>query len=268
MELIKRLREITGAGILDCRNALQECEQDLDKAIHALKKRGIAKAEKRAGRTASEGRIVCASTNSKAALIELNSETDFVARTDEFIGFAESLANKVLGDGPSAIDEESFQVTAKELSGKVGEKIAIRRAAQVEAKGGFVASYIHSNNKIGVVIAFDGDSSNASQSWPRDIAMHVAAADPLVLRVDQLDPDKIAKQKEIFLAQIENKPAQIQEKIVSGKLDKWYEEVCLLKQPFVKDDSLTVEAYIASMAGNSPVTIKDFKRFELGSEAI
>jgi elongation factor Ts len=267
---VKELRDRTGAGMMDCKKALQETDGDMEAAIDLLRSKGAAKAAKRAGKEASEGAIGSFLENGVAALVELNCETDFVARTDDFQGLARDLAEHVARhatgtnglEAGEALLEQSFQggdrtvdqvVTA--VSAKTGEKIVVRRFARF-ASDGTLGEYVHMTSKIGVLVELDGGSADTA----RDVAMHVAAASPLAVTPDELPEDVVARERAVFEEQVrqEGKPEHIRDRIVEGKLGKFYKENALIEQPFVKDPDQTV----GQMVGNS--TIRRYVRFELG----
>lgn len=264
---VKALRQATGAGMMDCKKALIECDGDLEEAKTYLKKKGIADSKKRAGRTASEGTVVVhiADGGTRALVLEVNSETDFVARNDEFVAFAKSLAKLAAETRCSTVTDllgstwdGGIQVSERvsEQSGKTGEKLVARRLswADLGDKPGAIGNYIH-DGKIGVIVALAAADKadteiEAFNNMARDLAMHIAASDPAVVSSDQLDPAIVAKEKEIFMAQAEatGKPPEIAEKIVMGRLNKWKKEIALLNQPFVKNTDLTVEKHIAAVS--------------------
>ncbi len=285
---VKELRQATGAGMMDCKKALVECNGDLEEAKTFLKKKGIADSAKRAGRTASEGTIVAKLTEdgSRALLLEVNCETDFVARNDDFVGFATSLADFAVQSGANTIGDllgsdwngVAVDEQVKERSGVIGEKLVVRRLAWVGLgdKPGTIGSYIH-DGKIGVLVALsaasDADAGNdALATLAKDVSMHVAATDPMVVSADEIDPAIVAKEKEIFLHQAaeSGKPPEIAEKIVTGRLNKWKKEVALLNQPFVKAPDFTVEKHVAAVSKESlsgSAAVLAFARFRLGEAA-
>lgn len=282
---VKALRQATGAGMMDCKKALIECDGDIEEAKTYLKKKGIADSKKRAGRTASEGTVVVhiADEGTRALVLEVNSETDFVARNDEFVGFAKDLA-KLAADSKcntvpdllgSSWDGIAVSERVSVQSGKTGEKLVVRRLSWVDLgdKPGFIGHYIH-DGKIGVIVALaaadsDDTENEAFQAMAKDLAMHIAASDPAVVSSDQLDPDVVAKEKEIFMAQAEatGKPPEIAEKIVMGRLNKWKKEIALLNQPFVKNTDLSVEKHVAAVskeALSGPAAVVSFARLRVG----
>jgi elongation factor Ts len=267
---VKELRERTGAGMMDCKKALQETDGDVEAAIDLLRSKGAAKAAKRAGKEASEGVIGSYLGDGVGALVEVNCETDFVARTDDFQALATQLAEHAANhstetDGPAEGErllEQAYQggdrtveqvVTG--VSAKTGEKIVVRRFARYQTDG-ILGEYVHMTGKIGVLVELEGASAEVA----RDVAMHVAASNPLAVRPDELPEDVVARERAVFEEQVrqEGKPEHIQERIVEGKLGKFYKENALEEQPFVKDPDQTV----GEMVGDA--TIRRFVRYELG----
>ncbi|MDR1835228.1 MAG: translation elongation factor Ts [Fusobacteriaceae bacterium] len=269
--LVKELRERTGAGMMDCKKALIENNGDMEKAIDFLREKGIAKAVKRGGKIAAEGLIfdAIAADNKEAVLVEFNSETDFVAKNSEFIAFGKKLAQTALEkkiDTVEALQQAEFEAgksieTAKtDLIAKIGENMNIRRMAFVAAKEGFVVTYSHLGGKLGVIVELTGTPTPENIVIGRDIAMHVAAMDPRYLSKEQVTTADLEREKEIARKQLESegKPANIIEKILIGKMNKFYEENCLLNQEFVKDKNLTVEKYAGSLK------VLSFVRYKVG----
>lgn len=246
-QLVKELRERSGAGMMECKKALVENNGDIEAAMEWLRKSGLAKADKKASRVAAEGRIVAAQAPGKAVLVEINCETDFVAKDASFLKFSDTVADVALNSGAAAIDAlkaaaypgaANVEEAAKALIATIGEKIDVRRLARV-ATNGIIGSYIH-GGRIGVLVALKG----GSEELARGIAMHVAAMNPAYVRAEDVPTDFLAKEKEIALAAMsdkeKNKPADILEKIVSGKVHKIVSEVTLLGQPYVLDTNVTV----------------------------
>ncbi|MBA2077921.1 translation elongation factor Ts [Rhodanobacter sp. PCA2] len=246
-QLVKELRERSGAGMMECKKALVENSGDIDAAMEWLRKTGMVKAEKKADRIAAEGRIAAAQANGKAVLVEVNSETDFVAKAPNFIEFTNAVAEAALQASAGDIDAvkaaafpgaASIEEAAKAQTATIGEKIEVRRAARVE-NAGPLATYSH-GGKIGVIVALKGGSDELAKG----IAMHVAAMNPPYVKAEDVPADFIAKEKEIALAAMsdkeKNKPADILEKIVSGKINKIVSEVTLVGQPYVLDTNVTV----------------------------
>ncbi len=267
--LIKELRERTGAGMLDCKKALEENGGDIEKAIDWLREKGIAKAAKKSGRVAAEGLVFAAvsADRKKGAVLEFNSETDFVAKNDEFKSFGERLVELSLTHDVTSEDElKAFELEGKtvethltELIAKIGENMNIRRL-KVVSTDGFVETYTHLGGKIGVLLSLEGEATPENIEKAKGVAMHVAAMDPKYLDASQVTADDLEREKEIAKHQLEaeGKPANIIEKILDGKMRKFYEENCLIQQKYVRDDSLTIEKFIA------PLSIISFDRFKVG----
>ncbi len=267
--LIKELRERTGAGMLDCKKALEENGGDIEKAIDWLREKGIAKAAKKSGRVAAEGLVFAAvsADRKKGAVLEFNSETDFVAKNDEFKSFGERLVELSLTHDVTSEDElKAFELEGKtvethltELIAKIGENMNIRRL-KVVSTDGFVETYTHLGGKIGVLLSLEGEATPENIEKAKGVAMHVAAMDPKYLDASQVTADDLEREKEIAKHQLEaeGKPANIIEKILDGKMRKFYEENCLIQQKYVRDDSFTIEKFIA------PLSIISFDRFKVG----
>lgn len=269
---VKKLREATGVGMMDCKKALVEADGDFDKAIEILRTKGQKVAAQRADRDASEGAIVTATTadGSVAVIAEVNSETDFVARNDQFVAFAQSIADALLAARPADLDAAKAEVqidgqplgdALTQMTGKIGEKIDVRRFEIVEAAdGGSVVDYIHPGAKLGVVVEMTGtgDLSEAG----RDVAMQAAAMNPIAATRDDVPQDVQDKEREIGReqARAEGKPEAILDKIAEGKLGRYFKDNVLVEQPFVKDSSQTVE----QMLKGHGATLKRFVRFALG----
>ena len=267
--LIKELRERTGAGMLDCKKALEENSGDIEKAIDWLREKGIAKAAKKSGRVAAEGLVFAAvsADRKKGAVLEFNSETDFVAKNDEFKSFGEKLVELSLTHDVTSEDElKAFELEGKtvethltELIAKIGENMNIRRL-KVISTNGFVETYTHLGGKIGVLLNLEGEATPENIEKAKGVAMHVAAMDPKYLDASEVTADDLEREKEIARHQLEaeGKPANIIEKILDGKMRKFYEENCLIQQKYVRDDSFTIEKFIA------PLSIISFDRFKVG----
>ena len=267
--LIKELRERTGAGMLDCKKALEENGADIEKAIDWLREKGIAKAAKKSGRVAAEGLVfaVVSEDHKSGAVLEFNSETDFVAKNDEFKSFGEKLVKIALAEGFETVEElAAYELDGKkvethltELIAKIGENMNIRRVKVVKSEG-FVTTYTHLGGKIGVLLSLNGgDATPENVEKAKGVAMHVAAMDPKYLNSAEVTADDLEREKEIARHQLEaeGKPANIIEKILEGKMRKFYEENCLLNQKYVRDDSVTIEQFIA------PLTIVSFEKEEV-----
>ena len=265
---VKELREKTGAGMLDCKKALQESEGNMEKAIDWLREKGISKAAKKESRIAAEGLSKILVDGNKAVILEINSETDFVAKNAEFTNFVSLLAKVVLENCPKTMEEAmklpmgdgTVNSSLINLIAKIGEKISFRRFEIVEKNDNQVFGvYNHQNlGKINVITVLDGDNSEIA----RDVAMHVAAMNPGYLSRNDVPEDVINHEKDVIKKQAieEGKPAEIAEKMVNGRINKFYKEVCLLEQPFIKDPDLDVAGYTKA---NNMAVVK-FVRFEVG----
>ncbi|MBX8465982.1 MULTISPECIES: translation elongation factor Ts [unclassified Deinococcus] len=264
LESIKKLRELTGAGMMDVKKALADAGNDEEKAVALLRERGIVKAAKKADREAKEGLVRFVVDGSKAAIVEVNSETDFVARNSDFQALVAELAQAALSAGTNDVEEfrsftlpsgETVATTVAAAAGKIGENLVLNRVAFVE--GSTVAGYVHSNGKIGVLVDIEG----GTEAQAKDVALHVAAERPQFLSRDEVNSSDIEKEREILTnkALNEGKPQQIVEKIVEGQIGKFYSEKVLPEQNFVKDNSVTVGKYLGG------ATIKRFVRFEIGA---
>ena len=267
---VKELRERTGAGMMDCKKALQETDGDMEAAIDLLRSKGAAKAAKRAGKETSEGAVASHVDGAVGALVELNCETDFVARTDDFQELARQLAEHVAKhadlDGEAAGEalleqpfmggDKTVDALVTQVSAKTGEKIVVRRFARYQ-DAGTLGEYVHMTGKIGALVEL---GAGADAGVAREVAMHVAAARPLAVTADEIPSDVVERERTVYLEQVrqEGKPENIQEKIVEGKLKKFYKEQALVEQPFVKDPDTTV----GTLVGDAGV--RRFVRFELG----
>jgi elongation factor Ts len=281
--MVKDLREKTGAGMMDCKAALNETAGDLEAAVDWLRTKGLAKAAKKAGRVAAEGLIGIAAEAKQAVLVEVNSETDFVARNKKFQELVSAIAAaalKVKGDldklaaAKYGSGKETVAETVKQMIGSIGENMSLRRAAHLVASKGVVASYMHNTiapglGKIGVIVALEstGDAEKL-QTFGRQVAMHIAAANPQSVDVENLDKAVIERERAVLTEQAKEsgKPAPVIEKMVEGRLRKFYEEVVLLAQPFVHDPETTVAKALADTekAAGAPIKITGFYRFALG----
>lgn len=268
------LRQKTGAGVLDCKKALTETNGDMEKAVDFLREKGIATAAKKASRIAAEGIVAAKVEGNTGVLVEVNCETDFVAKGDQYKAFVDGVADYVLKNDVKDVEalieakkEETIEATAK-----IGEKIAIRRFAKYTAENGVIESYIHMGGKVGVLVEIDGCTCDATHELAHDIALQIAAAKPLYIKTEEVPAEVIDHEKEILIAQIKNdpklanKPQQIIEKMVEGKVGKYYDENCLLKQAFVKDPSLTIEQVLKNFNAKAGKTlsIARFTCFEMG----
>jgi elongation factor Ts len=281
-EVIKKLRDKTGAGMMDCKRALEASNGDMEAAIEYLRKKGAAVAAKRADRSAKEGMIVThVSADGKlGVIVEVNCETDFVGRSDDFTTFAGLVAEVVAKHRPASVEVLHGHTTSagkkviehlNDLLAKVGEKIDVRRFDIVDSPDGVVSSYTHLGNKIGVLVEFSGLSKDECvKGTGRDIAMQVAAMNPTVIGRDQIEKATIEHELEIYRTQAKNegKKEQVIERIAVGKLEKFYQEVCLLEQTFIKDQGKTIKDVLqeAGKAAGTAPAIRRFVRFHLGEE--
>lgn len=259
--LVKELRERTGLGMMECKKALVDAQGDIEVAIEEMRKSGQAKAAKKAGRIAAEGVVAVkvADDASFGVLVEVNSETDFVARDDNFLGFVQQVVDAAFAGKEAdvaALMEGELEEARQALVQKIGENIGVRRIAIVE--GGVIGSYVHGNKRIAVLTKLAGGDTELA----RDIAMHVAAVSPQVVNKEDMPAELVEKEKEIFKAQAEQsgKPANIIEKMIEGRISKFLAESSLVEQPFVKDPDTTVGA-LAKKAG---ATVESFVRYEVG----
>jgi elongation factor Ts len=287
--MVKELRERTGAGMMDCKRALTEADGDVERAIELLRERGLASAAKKAGRVASEGLVVAhlAPNARLGALVEVNCETDFVARNDEFQAFVADLSETVAaaklpetGEGEALQDltlagaGQSVRDRLTALIAKIGENMAVRRFARFALEGpGRVESYVHLGGRIGVLVAAEAPTDAVAQSEGfqqavKDVAMQVAAAKPEFIGRDAVLAEVRERELMIYRTQAANegKPAQIQERIAQGKLEKYFKETCLLEQPFIRDPDVLVQAMLKEKekAAGGAITIRSFVRFERG----
>ena len=286
--MVKELREMTGAGMMDCKKALAATDGDMDKAVEFLREKGLAGAEKKAGRIAAEGIVATAMTDDekKAVVVEVNAETDFVAKNAKFQAYVAQVAAQALTT--TAADMDSFMaekwaadetLTVKEaLSSQIsiiGENMNIRRFEQVEEQNGFVASYIHAGGKIGVLVDVETDVVNdAIKEMAKNVAMQAAALKPMYTSRDEVSADFIEHEKSILMAQIQNdpkeasKPEKVIQGMIQGRINKEMKEICLLDQTYVKaeDGKQSVSQYVAQVAkeNSAKITVKGFVRFETG----
>lgn len=261
--MVKELRERTGLGMMECKKALVEADGDIDTAIDNLRKASGLKAAKKADRTAADGvvAIKVADDGRYGAMVEVNSETDFVARDDNFLGFVDNVINKIFAEKQTdvaALMAGELEGQREALVQKIGENIGVRRALALSAEDGVLGSYVHSNNRIGVLVQLKGGDADLA----RDIAMHVAAVNPQVVNPADMPADVVAKEEEIIKAQpdMAGKPDNIIEKMMQGRINKFLKENSLTEQPFVKDPDVTV----GKLAKNAGAEIVAFARFEVG----
>ena len=263
--MVKELRERTGAGMMECKKALVEADGDLDAAAEVLRVSGQAKADKKASRVAADGRVVVAQNGSSAVIVEINSETDFVAKDDNFIAFSDAVAAAAMSSGTTDVeafasqdigDGRTVETARTELIAKVGENIGVRRIERVESDG-VISSYTH-GARIGAVVALDG----GDEALARDIAMHVAAINPAHIDESEVPAETLENERRIETekAQGSGKPAEIIEKMVTGRINKYLKEITLVGQPFVKDPDVTV----GKLLNDSGAKVTSFVRFEVG----
>lgn len=274
---VKELREMTGCGMMDCKKALTESEGDKEKAVELLREKGLAKAAKKAGRIAAEGIVSAYVNDGVGVLVEVNSETDFVAKNEEFLTFVENVAKQIAAENPADVEElknqkfingtDTIGEMLTEKIAKIGENMNIRRFARFE---GSVCDYIHGGGRIGVLVKFDTDVADKDgfAEYAKDIAMQIAAAGAEYIDRNAVPAERVEKEKEILSAQAANegKPANIIEKMVMGRINKFYKEVCLVDQEFIKDPDMSVSKYTAETAKKLGGSIKivEYARFEKG----
>ncbi len=284
---VKRLRETTGAGIMDCKRALADSNGDVEKAIELLRKKGIAKAEKKISRETKDGLIASyiQPDHRLGVLLEVNCETDFVAKTDDFKNFVTNLARHIGAQKPKNLPtllQQNFlsdpgktvEEVQKSLIGKIGENISIKRFECYESNDGMIDCYIHPGSKLGVLVEIGCQSNGVMQrseftNFVHDIAMQIAASNPLVVQRKDLAPEIVEREMNIYKSQVmeQKKPEHIAEKIAQGKMEKFYQEVCLLEQSFIKDPNITIQALLNELIAKlgSDIAIKRFARFQLGA---
>ena len=278
---VKELREMTGAGMMDCKKALTETNGDIEKAVEFLREKGLAAAAKKAGRVAAEGLVKTYITedNKKAGIVEVNCETDFVAANEQFVAFADSLAKMVVDTTATTVEEflnekyneeQTVQEALTALIATLGENMTVRRFVKFNIENGAIASYIHGGGRIGVMVEVASESTDvaALEEVAKEVCMQVAAANPLFLSREQVDNEALEKEKEIYRVQAlnEGKPENIVEKMVMGRIQKYYKEVCLLDQAWVKDGDKSISKFLEekSKEVGSPITVTRYARFERG----
>lgn len=268
-KLVKELREKTGAGMMDCKKALTETDGNIENAIDLLREKGIAKAAKKADRVAAEGLAQIKIEGNKAVIVEVNSETDFVAKNNQFINLIDTIATHLLAHNPTSTEEaleqkldgsgQTVSEFINEAIVKIGEKISLRRFTVLEkADNETFGAYLHMGGRIAVLTQIEG----SDESVAKDVAMHIAAVNPRYLSREQVGKEEAEHEKEVLKQQAlnEGKPENIVEKMVEGRLSKFFQEICLVEQPFVKDPDMKVKKYLA----NKGATVKGFIRFEVG----
>jgi elongation factor Ts len=277
---VKELRERTGAGMMDCKKALTEANGDAEKAVTLLRERGLAKAAKREGRASNEGTVAIVVAGEAGAIVEIGCETDFVARTDEFQRFAQQLAAVAVQAGAdtaealgaAALDGESVAQRVAAVAGKLGENVVCKRVARLTVPGGLVGGYVHAGGKLGVLVALRTSARGAgAEAVAKELSMHVAAADPSPVALERRDvpADLLARERELFAKQAAQtgKPEKVIEKIVEGRINKFYAEICLLEQPFVMNADQSIEQMLAQKGKElgADVAVTGFVRFRLGT---
>ncbi|MBU8906984.1 translation elongation factor Ts [Desertibacillus haloalkaliphilus] len=268
--MVKELREKTGAGMMDCKKALTETDGDMDKAVDLLREKGIAKAAKKADRIAAEGLAFVKVDGNKAAILEVNSETDFVAKNESFQDLVSELGSHILSQNPATVEEaleqpfqgdgETVQEYINNQIAKIGEKISLRRfEVATKGDGDAFGAYLHMGGKIAVLTTLEGTTD---EEVAKDVAMHVAAINPKYVSRDSVPAEETDREREVLKQQAlnEGKPENIVEKMVEGRLGKFFEQICLLDQPFVKDGDQKVGKFVESKGA----TVKNFVRFEVG----
>ncbi|MDD5935709.1 MAG: translation elongation factor Ts [Clostridiales bacterium] len=284
--MVKDLREMTGAGMMDCKKALAATDGDMEKAVEFLREKGLAAAEKKAGRIAAEG--ICSTNVSAdgkvASIVEVNSETDFVAKNDKFQAYVAKVAEQAAKTTATDIDaflaeawiDDASKTVKEELASQIaviGENMNIRRFAKITAENGFVESYVHGAGRIGILVEFETSVYNeATRECAKNVAMQIAAMNPKYVNQAEISPEFIAHEREILKTQAMNdpanakKPENIIEKMIEGRLAKELKEFCLVDQVYVKDGDLTVQKYVDSVAKEvgAPIVVKKFVRFETG----
>ncbi|TAE31393.1 MAG: elongation factor Ts [Candidatus Kapaibacterium sp.] len=282
LDQVKDLREQTGAGMADCKKALDESQGDMQGAIEFLRKRGAASAAKRSDRTTNEGMIITKSSadGKKAVIVEINCETDFVARNEEFVNFAETIATTVLSHNPASeeallsvdIGGKQLGDLMNEMLAKFSERIILKRYELLEAKTGAVVEYIHTGSKLGVLLEVTAaPTSDVLRSQMRDVAMQVAAMSPSFVRREEVDNTTLEKEKEIYTQQAiqQGKNPEIAAKVAQGRVEKYYQEFCLVEQTYVKDSGKTVQDVLKEMSATAGTTVDvvSFRRYFLGEGA-
>lgn len=281
--VVVKLRKMSGQGMMDCKKALEEANGDMDKAMEILRKKGLATLAKRAERETSEGAVISwqSPDGKEAALATLCCETDFVAKSDDFLQLAREIRDYIgsttANEGAQSVLQttiagKTFQEVLTEVVSRTGEKMQVGDYARFRLDGaGLIGTYVHFNNKVGTMVQIETSDAQVAQApalrqAALDIAMHITASKPIALDAASLDPEMVEREKAIYAAQVQNKPPQVVERIVEGKLKKFYSDYCLLEQPFVKDDSKTVAQVLAEAAkqAGGTASIKQFVRFEVG----
>ena len=270
--MVRELREKSGAGMMDCKKALAETGGDMEQAFDFLRKQGLKSADKKASREMGEGRVHAVSTGNSGAMVAITCETDFAAKTPDFESFMDDLvahvqANKTMDSDAVLIETWSktggtTEEALKNVIAKIGENLSVARVAAYENENGVVGAYIHHNNKVGVLVSVT-TSSTDTESALKDLCLHIAAMKPEYLSREEISAEDIAREKDVYMAEVQGKPENIQEKILNGKLEKFFAGCVLPSQTWVKDDKLTVQKALESQLGEG-TRIEAFSRFEIG----
>ena len=268
---VKELREITNIGMMKCKAALVEADGDKEKALKILKEKGLAVAAKRADRDANEGKIFVNTNGHKGHMVAVGCETDFVAKNADFIALVAEIGENFQEKGSDYINSDELKDRLTETTAKVGEKIEVKESAVIEAEG-FVQSYLHGNEKVGVLVEIvcpaEAIDNQKVKEFAKDIAMQVAAMNPLGVTENEIPQSNIDEQREVFKSQLADsgKPAEILDKIIDGKLKKYFSELCLIQMDFIKDGKLKIKDLVTNISKEigSEVVIKSFKRFQIG----
>jgi len=270
---VKKLREMSGAGMMDCKKALTETDGDLNAAVDYLRKKGLSAASKKAGRVAAEGVVLAKSVGNAAIVLEVNAETDFVSKNEKFTAFVNALADFIMSHKPADVDalkamtfegDLTVEQSLSQLISNIGENMSIRRFELIEVDSGATAAYVHGAGKIGVLVGINGEASDALNEFSRGVAMHVAAANPQFIGRDDVSAEAADRERAVLSdrAAASGKPEAIIDKIVTGQMGKFYSEVCLLEQDFVMDSDLTVGKALANIQADA--VISSIARFQLG----
>lgn len=280
-KMVGELRERTGSGMMDCKKALTQTDGDIDKAIEILREKGLAAAAKKAGRIAAEGLVstYIVEEGNVGAIVEFNCETDFVAQNNDFVQISNGLAKQVALSNINTVEEllnskyiENNEATVQEvitgLIAKLGENMSVRRFNKLTANNGVVHGYIHGGGRIGVIVSVEGGNSEIAREVAKELTLQIAAANPLFLNKEDVTTDSLDKEKEIYRQQAlnEGKPEKIVEKMVEGRIQKYYKEVCLVEQLWIRDQDLTIKKFIENKSKElgSPLKVDKFVRFEKG----
>jgi len=270
---VKTLREMTGAGMMDCKRALSESDGNMDAAVDFLRKKGLSAAAKKAGRVAAEGIVAAVAKGNAGVVVEVNAETDFVSKNKQFKDFVKVLCELILREEPTDVealhsldygDGRTVEQALSQLIATIGENMTIRRFERVRIDHGIVSVYVHGDGKIGVLVGLKGEADGTLSELARGIAMHVAAANPQYIRREEVSSDAVARERKVLSerAAASGKPEQIIEKIVNGQLNKFYSDICLLEQDFVIDTDQTVAQAVAAVQADADVMF--MSRFQLG----